>query len=179
MIATSAGNYAATGSANSAWTMQMVALKAASSSGPAPSSACDLTQPYGTPDSSDVQAAINMTLNLSPCTANIMGSGICNVVVVQRVVNATLPGGACVTGNGIVAHSVMLNWVASITPGVTYNVYRSTTSGVYSSPLVSSLSTTGYTDSTVQSGQTYYYVVTAVNAGSESARSNQTPATIP
>ncbi len=181
MVAPAPGAYAATASADQGWTIQMVALKAASSpsgSG-SPTSACDLAQPYGTPDSNDVQAAINMTLNVSPCSANIMGSGVCNVVVVQRVINATLPGGTCVTGSGTIAHSVTLNWVASTTPGVTYNVYRRSTSGTYSSPLASSISTTSYTDSTVQSGQTYYYVVTAANSGGESARSNEAPAAIP
>jgi fibronectin type 3 domain-containing protein len=40
--------------------------------------------------------------------------------------------------------------------------------------------TTSYTDSAVQNGQTYYYVVTAVDsAGVESAYSNQTQASIP
>jgi fibronectin type 3 domain-containing protein len=41
-------------------------------------------------------------------------------------------------------------------------------------------STTAYNDSTVVSGQTYYYVVTAVNASSlESGYSNQVQAVIP
>jgi hypothetical protein len=57
--------------------------------------ACDLAQPYGTIDAADVQSAINMTLGSSPCTANIAGAAVCNVVVVQRVVNASLPGGKC------------------------------------------------------------------------------------
>ena len=177
MTAGNAGAYAATGSANSGWTMQMVALKPASSS--VSMNACDLATPYGTIDSSDVQASINMSLGVSPCSANIIGVGVCNVVMVQRVVNASLPGGTCVTGSGTVSHSVVLNWVASTTPSVTYNVYRSPTSGVYSSPLASSGTATSYTDPSVQSGQTYYYVVTAVNSGGESARSNEVPAAIP
>ncbi len=41
-------------------------------------------------------------------------------------------------------------------------------------------SSTAYTDSTVQSGTTYYYVVTAVDSsGSESNYSNQATAVIP
>jgi len=191
MTAAGPGPYAATGSSNSGWTMQMVALKAASSASPPPTGggssstgACDLSQPYGTPDSSDVQAAINMTLGVSPCTANIIGTGLCNVVMVQRVVNAALPGGTCVTGSGSggggpVSHSVVLNWSASPASGVAYKVYRSTSAGVYSTPLASSISATSYTDGTVQSGTTYYYVVTAVNSGGESARSNESPAAIP
>jgi len=39
---------------------------------------------------------------------------------------------------------------------------------------------TSYSDGSVQAGQTYYYVVTAVDAGgNESAGSNQTQAVIP
>jgi fibronectin type 3 domain-containing protein len=39
---------------------------------------------------------------------------------------------------------------------------------------------TNYTDSTVQSGTTYYYVATAVDAaGSESMYSNQVQAVVP
>ena len=50
---------------------------------------------------------------------------------------------------------------------MTYNVYRATSSGEYSStPLASSINRTRYTDGTVQPGQTYYYVITAVSGGS-------------
>jgi hypothetical protein len=144
------------------------------------SSACDLAAPYGTIDASDVQAAINMTIGLSPCTANIGGAGICNVAVVQRVINASLSGGTCVTGGGIVPHYVTLNWAASTTPGVTYNIYRSTTAGAYpSTPLASAGTTTSYTDLTVSAGVTYYYVVTAVSGSGESGHSNEVPATVP
>jgi fibronectin type 3 domain-containing protein len=42
------------------------------------------------------------------------------------------------------------------------------------------VSTAAYTDNTVQSGQTYYYWVTAVNSsGVESAYSNSVSAAIP
>ena len=77
-------------------------------------------------------------------------------------------------------HSVKLNWQASNSSGVTgYNIYRSTTSGGYYA-LLGSVSNLTYTDSTVQSGTTYYYVTTAVNsAGQESTYSNQVQAVIP
>jgi len=151
---------------------------AASGGGTTGTSACDLAPPYGTIDSSDVQAAINMTVGISPCTANIGGAGICNAAVVQRVVNAAM-GGTCVTGAGVVVHYVTLGWVASTTPSVTYNVYRTTTSGSYSpTPIASALGLTTYTDTTVLPGATYYYVVTAVSGGVESGHSNETSATI-
>lgn len=130
--------------------------------------------------SSDVQLAINMTLGLTACTANIVGPGICNVVTVQRIVNASM-GGACTTGLTVPPHSASLTWLASTTPSVTYKVLRGIAAGgPYTAVLASSLSTTSYTDNTVQAGATYYYVVRAVNATSvESANSNAAVAVIP
>lgn len=80
-----------------------------------------------------------------------------------------------------IAHSVGLEWIDSASPVIGYNVYRATASGgpytVLNSALVSQ---TQYQDSSVQSGQTYYYVVTAVDSNEvESMYSNQASATIP
>jgi fibronectin type 3 domain-containing protein len=75
-----------------------------------------------------------------------------------------------------------LSWTASTTPNVTYNVYRATAAtGPFTTPLNSSpITGTTYTDTTVQAGQTYYYVATAVANGIESADSSPpVPATIP
>jgi Abnormal spindle-like microcephaly-assoc'd, ASPM-SPD-2-Hydin len=87
------------------------------------------------------------------------------------------------SGSGAtIQHIVDLSWNASPSPSISgYNVYRGTvTGGPYrkiNSVLVSSMS---YSDSTVQSDQTYYYVTTAVDeAGIESSYSNQTQAVIP
>jgi fibronectin type 3 domain-containing protein len=77
---------------------------------------------------------------------------------------------------------VDLSWVGSTSSGVVgYYVYRGTVSGGPYSKLNSTPApTTNYTDTSVQSGVTYYYVVTAVdNKGMESAYSNQSMATIP
>ncbi len=78
------------------------------------------------------------------------------------------------------AHSVTLNWQASTSSGVTgYNVYRSTVSGGYYGLLANTGNLT-YKDSAVQSGTTYYYVVTALNSvGQQSAYSNQVTAVVP
>ncbi len=141
--------------------------------------ACDLNSD-GKVNSTDVQSAINMSLGLNPCSANVYGAGVCNVVVVQRVVNASM-GGTCMTGTGgTTSHSVTLSWNPSTSSGVTaYKVYRSTSAtGTYT--LLSSVGTSNTaTDSTVASGQTYYYVVTAVSNGTESAHSNTATAVIP
>jgi fibronectin type 3 domain-containing protein len=64
---------------------------------------------------------------------------------------------------------------------VGYYVYRGTVNGGPYSKLNSTPApSTNYTDATVQSGVTYYYVVTAVDgSGMESAYSNQSTAVIP
>jgi hypothetical protein len=84
------------------------------------------------------------------------------------------------TGTGAVQHTVDLTWTASPN-AVGYNVYRSATSGSGYTMINTSLDgSAGYSDSTVVSGQTYYYVATAVNASSEeSGYSDQTQANIP
>lgn len=141
--------------------------------------ACNLVTTSGTPTQSDVTAAINMAIGAAPCTANIMGANVCNVVVVQRVVNAAL-GQPCVVGS----HSVSLTWSAS-TPGTYpvagYNVYRSTTTGNYvqiNSTLVTSPLT--FTDGAVSNSTTYYYVIAAVDTqNTPSGYSSPATAVIP
>ena len=62
-----------------------------------------------------------------------------------------------------------------------YNVYRSEVSGRQYSRLNPVLDPhTTFTDNTVESGRTYYYVTTAISGtGVESAPSNQVEAVIP
>jgi fibronectin type 3 domain-containing protein len=77
---------------------------------------------------------------------------------------------------------VTLNWHASTSANVTgYNVYRGTQSGGPYAKVNTVLDTsTTEVDYAVTAGQTYYYVVTAVNASSqESAYSTQIKAVIP
>lgn len=145
-----------------------------------PQNACDLSQD-GVVNVVDVQLAINMSLGLLPCTANISGPGVCNVIVVQRVTNAAL-GGPCVTDSGGQPRTVSLSWTASTSPNVIgYNVFRGITSGgPYARVNAALIAQTSYVDTTVQAGQTYYYVATAIDSASnESAYSNQAQAVIP
>lgn len=75
-------------------------------------------------------------------------------------------------------HSVTLSWKASTTAGAAYNVYRRDASGIVKLNSVP-VTQTNYVDSTVQPGQTYYYVTKAVSAkGAESFPSNQVQVTI-
>lgn len=80
------------------------------------------------------------------------------------------------------SHSVELSWNASTSQNVIgYNVYRGNQSGGPYRKINSLLDpNTGYTDTSVTDGGTYYYVTTAVNSDKqESAYSNQAQATIP
>jgi len=98
--------------------------------------------------------------------------------------NATnSPATVDLAGTGVqVTHGATLNWVASNSPQVTgYNAYRATQlGGSYVKINTSLITATTYTDYGVQSGQTYYYVVTAVNSSNEeSVYSMQASATVP
>lgn len=104
---------------------------------------------------------------------------MCTVVTVQRVINAS-EGETCITYN---THASALTWVSSTSLNIAgYNVYRGTISGGPYTKVNSSLITTGtsFTDTSIQAGQTYYYVVTTVDtSGNESGYSSPVTATIP
>ena len=77
-------------------------------------------------------------------------------------------------------HAVSLSWDASSSSIMGYRVYRSSVSGADFTLLTATVPDVGYIDSTVASGHTYYYVVTAVDpVGVESPFSNQVTAVIP
>jgi hypothetical protein len=104
-----------------------------------------------------------------------------NVTVTSNATNSPIGISLSGTGTQAVSHSVALSWTASTSTVAGYNVYRSTTSGgPYTLITSSAVTGTTFTDNTVQSGVTYFYVVTAVDAGgNESVNSNEVSATIP
>jgi len=87
------------------------------------------------------------------------------------------------TGTGVAqsSHSVDLSWDAGADNIVGYNLYRGTAQGGPYEQINTALdSSTSYTDPTVVSGTTYYYVTTEVNTqGQESGYSNVAKAVIP
>jgi hypothetical protein len=132
---------------------------------------CDLTS-AGIVSTADINAAVSMALGQVSCSGNILGLGTCNVVVVQRVVNASLSG-TCFAGQ---RHTVSINWTASVSANVIgYNVYRATTlSGQFVKLTTSPVPANSYADSSVQAGQTYIYATTSVDdLGNESAPTAQ------
>jgi fibronectin type 3 domain-containing protein len=117
-------------------------------------------------------------VNFAPQAAGLATGG---VSFVSNASNS--PTNQSFTGTGVqpVQHTVSLTWNASQSQVVGYYIYRSTQSGSYTTPLNNTPQTTlTYIDSTVQSAQTYYYVVTAVDSNSQqSVYSNESKAIIP
>jgi fibronectin type 3 domain-containing protein len=101
---------------------------------------------------------------------NIAGEGANSTQVTATPVAApAAPSGAIASaGNG----QSGLVWQA-VSGATSYTIKRSTVSGGPYSVIASGLTATNYFDSTVVNGTTYYYVITAVNAGGESGTSIQ------
>ncbi len=120
--------------------------------------------------------SVPFTLMFTPQTsgsASAMGSFTSNA---SNSAAETLTG----TGAAPPQHSVNLSWNETSTV-VGYNVYRGSQSGGPYTKINSALDASAtYTDSSVQAGQIYYYVTTAVDSvGAESGYSNQIQAPVP
>ena len=132
----------------------------------------------GTPVTLSPTQTLTFTVQFSPSAT---GTASGSVSVVSNAAGS--PASIALSGTGVApqSHSVALSWNASTSTVSGYNVYRSTTSGSgYSKLNAALIGGLNYTDSSVQNGQTYYYVTTAVDgSGNESSYSNQAQAIIP
>jgi hypothetical protein len=131
----------------------------------------------GSPVTLSPSQSVTLTVQYSP-TAAAAASGTLAIGS-----NATgSPAAIPVSGNGVaqVQHTVVLSWNAS-TSATGYNIYRSATSGTgYARVNSSPDGVLNYSDTSVQNGQSYYYVTTAVDAsGQESGYSSEVSAVIP
>lgn len=100
----------------------------------------------------------------------------------EEGLNAKATQGSGSTGTGTdTGHRVTLSWEGGKPNTIGYNIYRGIKSkGPYSKISTSPHSKSTFTDSSVQGGQTYFYVTTALNRnGKESRYSNQVQVTIP
>lgn len=115
-----------------------------------------------------------LTVSLTPTST---GSATGSVTVTSNASNS--PTTILLAGG---SHLVDLSWTASTSTVVGYNVYRGTVSGGPYATKVNSavVPRTAFTDTGVVAGQTYFYVVTAVDAnGVESVYSNEASALVP
>jgi fibronectin type 3 domain-containing protein len=102
-------------------------------------------------------------------------------ITAQSAYDSNSSATASVTITAPIAHDVNLSWAASSSAVAGYNIYRGAHSGGPFARINSSLETaTVYRDSTVVSGQIYYYTTTAVDSsGTESGYSNVAQAVVP
>jgi fibronectin type 3 domain-containing protein len=121
---------------------------------------------------------VTLNVTFAPAAA---GSVTGSVVIVSNASNSLTTIPLSGTGVQVVSHSVQLNWTASTSTVVGYNVYRGGQSGgPYTKSNATAVTLISYTDSVVQSGQTYFYVVTAIDSNNlESVYSNEVSAVIP
>lgn len=124
-------------------------------------------------------ASTSFIVQFAPTSA---GSDSGSVTVTSNTPNSPTMVATSGTGTAVVQHSVTLSWIASTSSTVIgYNIYRGSVSGgpytVLNSTPNAGLT---YTDMAVTAGQTYYYVVTAIDgSGNESVVSNEVAVTIP
>src|SRR5439155_16458774 len=109
----------------------------------------------------------------------VSGSTSANILFSSNASDSSLAESA--SGTGAVPHTVDLSWSPSSSTVAGYNVYRGGVSGGPYTRINSSLGVlASYTETSVQSGQTYYYVTTAVDLyGGEGGRSNEASAVVP
>ncbi len=121
--------------------------------------------------------SVQFTIQFTP---NASGTASGKVGFTSNAVNS--PTVAQLTGTGVAqgSHSVSLSWKGSGRPAG-YNVYRANAhAGPFQMINTALDASTNYTDDTVVSGASYYYVTTEVTAqGQESGYSNEVKAVIP
>ena len=122
--------------------------------------------------------SVSFTISFTPQSS---GAASASASFVSNASNPSLQQSS--SGNAAAApqHSVALSWTTSSSTSVVgYNIYRGAKAGGPYSQINSMNADNTFTDGTVQAGQTYFYVTTAVDGtGKESTFSNQTQATIP
>lgn len=133
----------------------------------------------GVPSGSTLQPGQSATLNATFAPA-ASGSASGKVSISSNASTTALAIALCGTGVAT-AHTVSLTWAASTSNVVGYNAYFSLASGGPYTKLTSSpVPATDYNDTSAESGQTRFYVITSVNSSNEeSAYSSQVSAQIP
>jgi Malectin domain/Fibronectin type III domain len=131
-------------------------------------------QQFTEPANSNGQFVILFTSEVN----NALVSGI-EIDSITSCSAPTAPSGLTATATS--SSQISLSWTASSSScSVTYNVFRSTTSGFTpssSNQIASGVTPTTYSDTGLAASTSYYYLVEETNSGGTSAASNQATAT--
>jgi len=137
---------------------------------------------FNTTGASGIILAPGQTTTLTSTFApSASGAATGKITVSSNATNS--PASISLSGMGVAAvpHTVALSWAPAVSGVTGFKTYVSMVSGGPYVELGAMPSTTpSYTDSSVQSGHTYYYVITAVNSTNvESLYSNEATAIVP
>ena len=132
----------------------------------------------GVPLSLAAGQSTSFTTYFNPATAGALSG---TVSITSNATNSPTTIAVAGTGTTAATHSVTLSWTHSTTTAAGYNVYiASQSGGPYTRANSALITSTTYTDTSVVSGKTYYFVTTSVESnGTESVHSNQVTAVIP
>jgi uncharacterized protein (DUF1800 family)/fibronectin type 3 domain-containing protein len=129
------------------------------------------------PTFSDTTVINGTTYSYRVAARNAGGDGPFSATVTAKPVPPppSAPGGVTATAG---ADRITVAW--SVVAGATsYNVYRGTAAGAQAAmPVATGLAAPPFVDSGIAPGSTYFYKVTALNAGGESARSAEASAIV-
>jgi hypothetical protein len=136
------------------------------------------TDPYGTLSNKDSGTTITGLLPGTAYDVRVYAKSTVGTnnayAYTSTVVAKTTPAAPVISSIASTNGTIVLNWPA-VTGGEQYRIYRSTTSGSFSSTPLTTVTATTYTDSAVTAGVEYFYVISAFN-GTESLVSNQVSA---
>jgi centrosomal CEP192-like protein/immunoglobulin I-set domain protein len=137
---------------------------------------------FNTTGASGITLAPGQTTTLTSTFApSTSGAATGKITVSSNATNS--PASISLSGMGVAAvpHTVSLSWSPAVTDVTGFKTYMSMVSGGPYVAMGSVSSTTpAYSDSSVQSGHTYFYVVTAVNStNQESLYSSEVAAIVP
>jgi len=120
----------------------------------------------------------SFSVTFAPTTT---GSFSGSVTVASNATNSPLAISISGSGAAPVNHSVTLNWTPSSSSFAGFNVYRGSLSGgPYTKVNTALIAATSFLDTSVASGQTYYYAATEVDStGAESVYSTEVIAAAP
>jgi fibronectin type 3 domain-containing protein len=115
------------------------------------------TVEFASPTETDLEIVLNFDNQSGARNIGISGYKI------ETVTGALPPLPVTNLGFTVEDETVNLDWDDSPSGNVTYNVYRSRTSGAYQEPIATGLTSSDYSDTTVQNARYYSYYVTVVD----------------